>query len=181
MCLIQDKSFKQYAQKYAKSEDEFFKEYVSLFPLSIKSRANDVASLLLSTSSLNLVFPPLSSVTSPGSWEENSRWWLIGFAMLWLYGMKNAVDCKKLDSLIAQRLSATHISLTITTAQTKPYIMSSSGPLIFSRPMWLFAQVSATVGRGTLHRILIYISFEALHARTSSIMASRAMHSPQIE
>lgn len=28
MCLIQDKSFKQYAQKYAKSEDEFFKEYV---------------------------------------------------------------------------------------------------------------------------------------------------------
>lgn len=30
MCLIQDKSFKQYAQKYAKSEDEFFKEYVSI-------------------------------------------------------------------------------------------------------------------------------------------------------
>jgi len=33
MCLIQDKSFKQYAQKYAKSEDEFFKEYVPLFVL----------------------------------------------------------------------------------------------------------------------------------------------------
>jgi hypothetical protein len=31
MCLIKDKSFKQYAQKYAKSEDEFFKEYVTLF------------------------------------------------------------------------------------------------------------------------------------------------------
>jgi hypothetical protein len=30
MCLIQDKSFKTYAQKYAKSEDEFFKEYVLL-------------------------------------------------------------------------------------------------------------------------------------------------------
>ena len=30
MCLIQDKSFKQYATKYAKNEDEFFKEYVPL-------------------------------------------------------------------------------------------------------------------------------------------------------
>jgi len=26
MCLIKDKSFKQYAEKYAKSEEEFFKE-----------------------------------------------------------------------------------------------------------------------------------------------------------
>jgi hypothetical protein len=37
-------------------------------------RADEVASLLLSTSSLNLVFPLLSSVMSLGSWEENSRW-----------------------------------------------------------------------------------------------------------
>jgi hypothetical protein len=72
MCLIKDKSFKQYAQKYAKSEDEFFKEYV---PSRLRwVRADEVASLLLSTSSLNLVFPLLSSVMSLGSWEENSRW-----------------------------------------------------------------------------------------------------------
>jgi hypothetical protein len=79
MCLIKDKSFKQYAQKYAKNEDEFFKEYVP--SCKYYERANDVASLLLSTSSLNLVFPLLSSVMSLGSWEENSRWRLRGFGM----------------------------------------------------------------------------------------------------
>jgi len=31
MCLIQDKSFKQYATKYAKSEDEFFKDFSAAF------------------------------------------------------------------------------------------------------------------------------------------------------
>jgi hypothetical protein len=71
MCLIKDKSFKQYAQKYAKSEEEFFKEYVPF--LTCEERANDLASLLLSTSSLSWVFPPFSSVMNLGSWEENSR------------------------------------------------------------------------------------------------------------
>jgi hypothetical protein len=83
MCLIKDKSFKQYAQKYAKSEDEFFKEYVP--SCKYYERANDVASLLLSTSFLNLVFPLLSSVMSLGSWEENSRWRLRGFGMFCVY------------------------------------------------------------------------------------------------
>ena len=34
-------------------------------------------------------------------------------------------------------------------------------------------------GKGELHRILINISSKALHARTSSVIASRAKYSPQ--